>query len=74
MRDYASGLESTCGTSRIDNTYVSLNQFRRTDNGVWTNPTVGTKTALATPGRIDWCVQPVTFHYELNNQILYNCS
>jgi hypothetical protein len=74
VRDYAGGLESTCGTSRIDNTYISANQFRRTDNGVWTNPTVGTKTNTGLPGTVDWCVQPRTFHYALNNQILYNCS
>jgi hypothetical protein len=66
--DTSGGLEATCGTSRVDRTYVSLNQYQ-SNAGTWTNVTQGTLHDLASVGGTAWCVSPRTFRYWLNSQI-----
>jgi hypothetical protein len=66
--DTSGGLEATCGTSRVDRTYVSLNQYQ-TGGGTWTNVTQGTLHDQASVGGTAWCVSPRTFRYWLNSQI-----
>lgn len=65
----AGGLEVTYNTSRVDRTNVSQVQFRRTDNGTWTNVGNGTLNAVGTGGSIVWCDYPTKFRYWINSQI-----
>jgi hypothetical protein len=70
--NYSGGLEATCNNSRVDRTYVSLNNFRRNSNGLWYTPSNGTLVDSATVGGIAWCTSPKWFRYYLNSQIPIN--
>lgn len=69
--NYSGGLEATCNTGRVDRTYVSVNQFRRSSDGVYVNIDNGTLTDLTTDpdAGTAWCAQPTRFRYWLNSSI-----
>lgn len=65
--DYSGGLESTCGTSRVDRTYVTVNQFYRSSDLTWVSTNNGTLSDQASVGGIGWCSIPLRFRYFLNS-------
>ncbi len=64
---WSGGSESTCGpTGVVSNTYVSVNQYRRSTDHVYVNAAVGSLFTDVDGGSA-WCSSPVTFRYWLNN-------
>jgi hypothetical protein len=66
--EWAGGSESTCGSpSKVSNTYVSLNQYRRASDHVYVTTSVGSLVDNSPNGGSAWCSSPVTFRYWMND-------
>ena len=66
------GFETTCGqTAKVNRTYVSENQWRRTSDHVWLNGSSATNHSIngSVGGGFAWCSYPLTFRYFLHSDL-----
>jgi hypothetical protein len=72
--DWSAGLESTCQTNQVNNTYVFYTQFLRKSDGVWVNPSSAKTPFANSPAFFGWCASPLTFRTRLNSTSSDACS
>ncbi len=73
---FQGGLESTCDSSRVDNTYVSLIRQRRESDAYWLPVSQGSlgKEPSNGVGSVAWCTNPSSFRYSLHSQVPLACQ
>ena len=71
---YAAGLEATCGTNRVNTTFVSTTAYLRSSDGAWASPnSTDGILIMDAPAFAGWCTSPYTFRYRINSTIADGC-